>query len=139
LIARSGSSVAHCPRTHAFFQRPPAPLAQWGRHGIHVCLGTDSMASNDVLDMRAEMRSLLRAWPDRSAEAVLRMATVNGAAALNRQGQLGCLATGALADLIAVPVDAEVADPYEAVVYSAASVSYVMTGGKEILHEQQQT
>jgi cytosine/adenosine deaminase-related metal-dependent hydrolase len=136
LIVRSGASVVHCPRTHAFFGRPPAPLAQWQRHGIHVCLGTDSMASNDRLDMFAEMRELIRAWPGVSPETALRMATVNGAAALNREGQLGCLAVGAVADLVAVPVGAEVADPYESVVYSGASLSYAMIGGKEIQHEQ---
>jgi cytosine/adenosine deaminase-related metal-dependent hydrolase len=135
LTARSGSSVAHCPRTHRFFERDPAPWDTWRRHGINVCLGTDSVASNHGLDMRAEMRELIRSGPGMSADDVLRMATVHGARALGLDGKLGCLKAGARADLIGVKRDGQKADPYEVVVYSETSIMFSMIDGKERIYE----
>ncbi|MCX7885772.1 MAG: amidohydrolase family protein, partial [Verrucomicrobiae bacterium] len=123
LLARAGASVVHCPRTHRFFQRSPAPWRQWQRSGLNVCLGTDSLASNESLDLRAEMRTLVGLAP----REVLAMATVNAARALHRSDQMGKIAPGSMADLAAVPLDG---DPYESVVCSEQPVCFVMVGGK---------
>lgn len=125
-MARTKTSVVHCPRTHRFFERPTAPVEMWRRHGVNVCLGTDSLASNESLDMRAEMREMARAWPGLTPREVLEMATVNGARALCRSGELGIIAAGARADLIAVPASGE---PYASVVAGAGAVSFVMVEG----------
>jgi len=125
-LAESGASVVHCPRAHRFFGRGAAPLALWRRHGINVCLGTDSLASNESLDMRAEMRSLTQL----PAREVLEIATVNAAKALNCEGKLGKIAVGGWADLAAVPLDG---DPYESVVRSEKPVCFSMVGGKVVL------
>jgi len=101
--------------------------------GVNVCLGTDSMASNDRLDMFAEMQELARIFPRWSAEQVLTLATVNGAKALNRANKLGEIAAGATADLIAVPLDGAVFDPYEAVVFAEKPVCFSMIEGKVVL------
>ena len=133
LLARSGTSVAHCPRTHRFFARPPAPLTLWRQQGVNVCLGTDSLASNESLDLRAEMRELARAWPALSPREVLAMATVNPATALNRAGELGIIGPGARADLVAVPVDGPTDDPQAAAIWSEQPVNFVMINGKVVL------
>jgi len=125
-IGRSDASIAHCPRSHRFFGREPAPWDLWRRHGINVCLGTDSLASNDSLDLRAEMRLLTR-FPPRE---VLAMATVNAARALNCEGKLGTITIGSRADLVAVPLDG---DPYESVACSEKPVCFSMVGGKVLL------
>jgi len=124
-LARSGASIAHCPRTHRFFERDPAPWDLWQRHGLNVCIGTDSLASNYSLDLRADMR-LLKEFPARD---VLAMATVNPARALNGVGEMGVIAPGALADLAAVPCEG---DPYESVVFSDKPVCFSMVGGKAV-------
>jgi len=126
MLAQSGASVAHCPRAHRFFRRDAAPWDLWRRHGVNVCLGTDSLASNDSLDMRAEMRALTALSP----REALAMATVNGAKALNCDGKLGRIAVGGQADMAAVPLDG---DPFESVARSEKPVCFSMVGGKAVL------
>jgi imidazolonepropionase-like amidohydrolase len=99
---------------------------------LNVCLGTDSLASNESLDLRAEMREFARAWPAISAEEIIRMVTVNPARVLQGAGRgrkpvpTGDLSVGAPADLIAVPVSG---GPYESVVTGTAPVNFVMVEG----------
>ena len=59
--------------------------------GVTVAVGTDSLASNDALDMLAEMR-LLRAQGSVDNATVLRMATINGAKALGLEDRVRTLA-----------------------------------------------
>ncbi len=124
--AESGTSVVHCPRAHRFFQREPAPWELWRQYGVNVCLGTDSLASNESLDMRAEMRALSQ-FP---AREVLEMATVNPARALNCAEKSGKIQVGGWADLAAVPLDG---DPYESVARSEKPICFSMVGGKVVL------
>jgi cytosine/adenosine deaminase-related metal-dependent hydrolase len=130
LVRASGTHVVHCPRTHRFFQRARFPLETYRQRGVNVCLGTDSLASNDSLDMRAEMQELARVFPQLSAEEILAMATVHAAKALHRADRLGTLTPGASADLIALPLDGPVADPYEAVVFAERPPVFSMIRGK---------
>ena len=134
-VARAGTSVVHCPRTHRFFERGPAPLETWRRAGVNVCLGTDSLASNESLDMRAEMRELARAWPGLAAREIVEMATMNAARALNCEGKLGKIAADAQADLVAVPLADPSGDPLEMVVHGKSPVCFVMIGGKAVVDE----
>jgi cytosine/adenosine deaminase-related metal-dependent hydrolase len=133
LFAQTGAQVVHCPRSHRFFQRPTALLETLMHEGVNVCLGTDSSASNDRLNMFAEMQELAHAFPRWSAEDILTLATVNGAKALNLADKLGKLAPGATADLIAVPLSGPVIDPYESVVFAEAPVCFSMIEGKVVL------
>ena len=80
--------------------------------GANVCLGTDGSASNNVLDMFEEMKlaSLIAKGryldpQNLDAKTVLKMATVNGAKAIGKEGELGKLKEGYLADLIIVDFD----------------------------------
>jgi cytosine/adenosine deaminase-related metal-dependent hydrolase len=106
LVARGGALV-HCPGTHAFFGRPPVDLARWLAAGAVVALGTDSLASNEDLDLRRELRLLSEAHPELSAESLFRMATEGGAAALGLAGELGVLRPGARADVAAFELSCE--------------------------------
>ncbi len=60
-LARAGCRVVFCPRSHAFFGYPRYPLKTWRAAGVGLALGTDSLASNDRLSIRAEARSLVAA------------------------------------------------------------------------------
>jgi cytosine/adenosine deaminase-related metal-dependent hydrolase len=133
LLAETGTHVVHCPRSHHFFDRPTPPLELLLHAGVNVCLGTDSLASNDRLDMLAEMQELARVFPHWSPQQILTLATVNAAKALNRGNKLGKIAPGAVADLMAVPLEGTVVDPYEAVVFAEKPVCFSMIGGKVVL------
>jgi aminodeoxyfutalosine deaminase len=135
LLKQSGAHVVICPKTHRFFQRGTPLLATLRDMGINVCLGTDSMASNDTLSMLDEMQTLARLFPRMSAQNLLEMATVCAAKALNQGDRLGKIAPGAWADLIAAPVESAGGDPYEAIVYADKTVSFTMVGGEVIFDE----
>ena len=130
-LARTGTSVVHCPKTHRYFRRTPAPLAELQQAGVNICLGTDSLASNDGLDLFAEMRELARAWPTWSPEQILATVTTNAANALQRSDRLGKIASGAMADLIAVPVTGRT-DPVATVVLAEKPVTFIMINGKAV-------
>ena len=88
-LAATGAGVAHCPRSNLRLRCGRAPVAEMRAAGITVGLGTDSLASNDDLDLFSEMRAALavsRARADAGAPLpaltpgdVLRMATLEGA------------------------------------------------------------
>ena len=100
-IADLGGVLVHCPGSAEFFGREPAPLAAWLARGARVALGSDSLASNEDLDLRREMALVSRSHPELSPREVFRMATEAGAAALDLVGQVGVLAPGAFGDLAA--------------------------------------
>jgi 5-methylthioadenosine/S-adenosylhomocysteine deaminase len=112
-MAKSGVSVAHCPRSNARLSAGVAPVAEFLAHGIPVGLGTDSLASVPSLDLWDEMRAAAAAHAGRLApRGVLEMATRLGAAALGLADRVGSLTVGKRADLIAVSARAVAAsDP----------------------------
>ena len=76
-LARSGSSVVHCPRSHAYFQHQRFPCEELAAAGVNVCLGTDSLASvclrggrKPELNLLAEMRQFAAAHPGVAPEAL---------------------------------------------------------------------
>jgi aminodeoxyfutalosine deaminase len=110
LLAKTGTHVAHCPRSHRYFNHPAFERARLARAGVNLCLGTDSLATTrkngrqlPELDLFAEMRALADADPAVSPGEIVRMATVNGARALGLAGRAGQLTPDAWADLIALP------------------------------------
>jgi aminodeoxyfutalosine deaminase len=138
-LAESGSSVAHCPRSHAYFGHAPFPYEKLRKAGLNVCLGTDSLASVLVtsrakpeLSMFAEMRTFSAAHPDVEPEAIVAMATVNGALALGWEKKFGRLFKKGLADLIAIPFQGKTEDACAAVVNHGGAVSHSIIGGVEV-------
>lgn len=137
LLARSHSSVVHCPRSHTFFSHPKFPLKAFTSAGVNVCLGTDSLASIEgrgkkppKLNMFSELRSFHRKNPGTPAGTILRMATLNGAQALGLAGRLGEISRGAFADLITIPCREKLADVLEAVQHHRGEVSASMINGQ---------
>ncbi len=105
LLARSTSkfSVVHCPRSHQYFEHSPFQLERLRALGFNICLATDSLASNDDLNLFAEMRAFARNFPSVSPEEILRMVTTNPARALTLNNCAGKICRGSHVDLIAVP------------------------------------
>ncbi len=100
-IARAGATLVHCPGSHAWFERPAAPLRRYARAGVRLALGTDSLASNDDLDIRREMRLLRERSPWLDPQTVWAMGTLEAATALGRAAELGELSPRSRADLAA--------------------------------------
>lgn len=133
LVAASGSSVVHCPGTHAFFARERFPLETWREAGVNVALGTDSLASNDSLSMLRELRLLRESFPDLQAVECFRMATENGALAMGLAHKAGQLQVGSWADFAAFETAAEGLDQVlEALTTEQASVFGTWLGGERI-------
>ena len=137
LLAKHGASVVHCPRSHLYFHHDSLGLRRLKKAGVNLCLGTDSLASvcqtrrqKVELNMFEEMRTLAELEPSFSPRQILRLATVNGARALRLQAQIGQIAPGANADMIAVPLTQGSQDPHESVFHHRGDVAASMIGGR---------
>ena len=100
---RPNLAVVHSPRSHRFFGHTAFPFAKLRALGFNICLGTDSLASNQDLSLFAEMREFQSSFPEVAPGEILSMATRNAAAALGKSEVLGRVARGHFSDLIAVP------------------------------------
>ncbi len=63
IIRDRGCRVVVCPGTHVYFHRGAFPLERLMRAGVPVYLGTDSLASNESLDMRRELSLAMHLSP----------------------------------------------------------------------------
>jgi len=143
LLAEHGCHVAHCPSSNLKLASGIAPVARLVARGVNIGLGTDGAASNNRLDVLAEMRlaALLAKGTSGDATALpahtaLAMATINAARALGLDDRIGTLARGKLADMTAVnlssPELAPCYDPLSHLVYAAGRehVSHVWVSGE---------
>jgi 5-methylthioadenosine/S-adenosylhomocysteine deaminase len=135
--------IAHCPTSNLKLASGIAPVANMLSRNINIGLGTDGAASNNRIDMFAEMRlaALLSKGSSGDATAVpaeqaLEMATINGARALGLDSQIGSIEIGKLGDLTAVKLtDIETMpcyDPISHLVYAAGRehVTHVWVQGE---------
>ena len=107
LLAKRHVSAAHCPVSNLKLASGCADVLGMVKAGMNVCLGTDSVASNNNLDLFEEIKAAAlmakgktgdpKALP---AEAALMMATVCGARAQGRSAECGVIELGMDADLI---------------------------------------
>jgi cytosine/adenosine deaminase-related metal-dependent hydrolase len=110
IMARSGTAVAHCPNSNMFLASGCCPVTPMLKRGVTVGLGVDGSASNNSSNLMHEVRNaLLLQRVHYGAEAMsptqaLELATLGSARLLGRD-DLGSLAPGKAADLIAVRTD----------------------------------
>ena len=148
LIGNQGCSVAHCPSSNLKLASGFAPVSALREQGITVGIGTDGAASNNRLDMFAEMRlaSLLAKAQSNRAEDLpayqaLQMATLNSAKALGMEDRIGSLVKGKMADITAIDFSglelSPCYDPVSHLVYSVGRehVSHVWVDGKILKNE----
>jgi cytosine/adenosine deaminase-related metal-dependent hydrolase len=121
--------VVHSPRSHKYFDHSRFSFKRLRKLGFNVCLGTDSLASNESLNLFAEMRAFQCSEPERSPERIFEMITVNPALALRQQNTLGRIRPGFRADLIAVPCS-EDRDPFGEIVAFDGQINWMMVNGK---------
>ncbi len=105
-IAKHRCGVATCPVSNQFFGHGAARVGAMLLESVNVGVGTDSMASNERMDVLAEARLALG---ERGTErAAWELATLGGARALGMQAEIGSLEVGKQADLAAFARDSRV-------------------------------
>ena len=82
-------SFCLCPNANRYISGILPPVERLRKAGAMLCIGTDSLASNDRLSLVAEIRTLQQAYPHIPLEEMLQWATHNGARALNIEGEKG--------------------------------------------------
>lgn len=127
--ARDGHAIIHCPRSHAFFGHRAFAYDAVRAAGAPVLLATDSLASCPTLSLFDEMREFAARHPRVPASEIFAMVTLAPAAALRMVNQIGAIAEGAFADLIAIPDDGD-ADMAATALRHRGEVPFVMAGGK---------
>jgi 5-methylthioadenosine/S-adenosylhomocysteine deaminase len=136
-LAEHGCFAVHCPTSNLKLASGIAPVASLLAAGVRVAVGTDGAASNNRLDILRETReaSLLAKAISGDATAVaahqaLRMATLEGAAALGLEAKTGSLVAGKWADLCAIRLD----DWFSQPCYYPASHILHVAGREEVSH-----
>jgi aminodeoxyfutalosine deaminase len=136
LIAGARASVAYCPRSHAFFHHEPHRWREMLTRGINVCIGTDSLASNDTLSVLDELRFLRRLDPSIPGTQLIHMGTLAGARALGLADEIGSLEPGKRADLAVVLIGRGQTDsPLEAVLAGTDPPSATFVCGHRVAEE----
>jgi cytosine/adenosine deaminase-related metal-dependent hydrolase len=148
IIAGHHCAVAHCPASNAKFGHGIAPLLPLVAAGIRVGLGSDSVASNNRMDILDEARLAVlihRAATQQhdafDAHQALELATIGGARALGIDSRVGSLEVGKDADLAAFGTDTPrttpVGDPYSAAIFAlpGRSARLVTVRGKVLVED----
>jgi aminodeoxyfutalosine deaminase len=123
-------SIVHCPKSHRFLHHNRFSLEKLCEIGLNVCIGTDSLASNDSLNLFSEMRMAHRSYPSLTSLDLLKMVTVNPAQALQQENKLGRIAPGCLADAIAIPYSGSAEMVHDAIVENRSSIEWMIVDGK---------
>jgi cytosine/adenosine deaminase-related metal-dependent hydrolase len=147
-IADAGCGVAHCPASNAKFGHGVAPVRAMLDAGIQVGLGSDSVASNNQMDLLGEARLAVlfqNAVGGRAdamtAERALALATIGGAQALGLDDRIGTLEVGKAADLAAFPLDGARGvphpDPVAAAIFALPGTPARLTcvAGRELVRD----
>jgi len=137
MLAEYGCHVAHCPASNLKLASGIAPVAELLESGINVGIGTDGAASNNRLDMFAEMRlaALLAKGASGNAAVLpaaqaLEMATINAAKAMGLDDRIGSIEVGKMADLAAV----RIADPETMPCFDPISHLVYVAGREHVSH-----
>lgn len=149
LTAEAGTHVVHCPQSNLKLASGHCPVGALLDAGVNVAIGTDGAASNNDLDMLAELQTAALIAKGIGADAcrlpaeqAIGMATINGAKALGIDDITGSLAPGKSADLIAVdlsqPETQPVYNPISQLVYAAGreQVRHAWVRGRQVLQDR---
>ncbi|MFC8349332.1 amidohydrolase [Streptomyces sp. NPDC057280] len=148
VLARTGTSVAHCPVSNLKLGCGIAPVPRLLSAGVTVGLGTDGAVSSNTLDVLGAVRQAAlvhKAGGDPTlvgAEQAVRMATIEGARALGLTAQLGSLESGKRADLVVLDLGAPhlrpLHDPWSTLAYAAhsADVRDTVVDGRVLMRDR---
>ena len=137
LLARAEVKVSHCVESNMKLASGAAPIPALLGEGVCVSIGTDGPASNNDVDMFAEMSSVAKVHKVvamdptvMDAETTLKCATLNGAKALGAESEIGTLEEGKKADLIVLDLD----QPHLVPLYNIPSQLVYAARGGDVIH-----
>jgi 5-methylthioadenosine/S-adenosylhomocysteine deaminase len=150
ILAQRNVGCVHNPSSNMMLASGVAPVPEMRAAGIAVGLGTDGPAgsNNDLdlmeeIDLAAKLAKITKMSPlALNAQAVVEMATIEGARALHMEKEIGSLEKGKKADLILIGLDEPNAVPmydvYAQIAYSlkASDVETVIIGGRVVMRER---
>jgi len=150
-LAETGTHVAFCPGTSMKIAKGATKIGLYPEMiaaGVNICLGCDGTAASGNLDMMRSVYLAAGLFKDCRMDAglvpandALRMATINGAQALQWADEIGSIEIGKKADLVFHDLNecswVPCFDPVQVFVYAArpSAVSKVMIDGEMILDE----
>jgi 5-methylthioadenosine/S-adenosylhomocysteine deaminase len=151
ILKDRGVGVAHCPSSNMKLASGVAPVVRYLETGVAVGLGPDGPAgsNNDFnlfeeMDLATKLQKVSRMDPTAlPAEAVFRMATIDGARALGMEKEIGSIEVGKRADLVFVstsePHGLPMFNVYSALVYAlkGSDVQHVLINGKLVVRGRQ--
>lgn len=143
ILANAGASIAHCPAGNSKSGRPIAPVYEYMQEGVNITLATDGPMSGNHMDMMSVMNCAPKMqkvkYLDRAicpAKDILKMATINGAKALNIDHLVGSIEEGKKADLMVIDPQTinmlPLYDYYAAIVYAMQpnNIQHVFVNGE---------
>lgn len=150
LAKNKNVSVSHCPVSNLKLGCGIANITKMVKEGINVSIGTDGQGSGTNLDLFESMKftALLQKGISEEptkmpAYEVLKMATINGAKALNLEEKIGSIEEGKQADLIILNLDTVVTKPVNDllsdIVYNVKgnNVETTIVNGKILMENKQ--
>lgn len=137
VLATHSVSVATCPTSNHFHAHGSAPLQGFREAGIRLGVGTDSVASVGSVNLLREARRV-RDELALSAEDAVKLVTLNAAASLDLDRQIGSVERGKWADFVAIRLTSE-EDPVEEQVLRSTPVDVMSTfvAGKSVYSQDQ--
>jgi len=149
-LAQRQVGCVHNPSSNMIIASGVAPVPEERAAGVAVGLGTDGPAgsNNDLnlmeeMDLAAKLAKVTRMDPlALTAQAVVEMATIDGAKALHMEKEIGSLETGKKADIVLISLDKPNAVPmynvYSQLAYSlkGSDVETVIIGGHVIMRDR---
>ena len=125
-LARTGTTVAHCPVVFSRYGQMMQSLGGYMRAGVNIGIGTDTAPHNMLEEMRQALilsRVSSGDMHDITTTQVFNAATIGGAKAYMRD-DIGRLAVGAKADLVLLDLTDRymrpMRDPIRNLIYTAA-------------------
>lgn len=85
---------AVCPLSNIFIHNALPPVMLMRENGLDITVGTDSLSSNDDLDMMKEIVCLHRSFPEVPMSEIFTWASLNGARFLGKENELGSFTPG---------------------------------------------
>ena len=150
ILAERQVGCVHNPSSNMMLASGVAPVIEERAAGIAVGLGTDGPAgsNNDLnlmeeMDLAAKLQKITKMDPRAlGAQAVVEMATIEGAKALHMEKEIGSLEVGKKADIILIGLDEPNAVPmydiYAQLVYAlkGSDVETVVIGGRVVMRDR---
>lgn len=103
-IRRMGRDVVMCicPKANLSIEGALPKVGILEQNGCEIAIGTDSLASNDTLNILDELKTLHKHFPELDFVKTVQWATINGAKALALEESLGSLEVGKTPGLLLV-------------------------------------